>query len=66
MTDHPIIENMERYGIPDGSEDVCPTCPECGQEAENFYKTADGYIVGCENCITKVDAWEEKARLLFA
>ena len=35
-----------------------PVCPVCGEEADEFYKNKDGEIVGCFNCITKVDAWE--------
>lgn len=36
-----------------------PECPVCGEETDTYYKNKDGEIVGCDNCITAVDAWEE-------
>lgn len=36
-----------------------PTCPVCGAEVDAYLKNIDGDIVGCENCVTDVDAWEE-------
>lgn len=54
--DHPAIREAERYGEPD---ELFPICPVCGEEADTFYKTDYGNIVGCDNCITKVDAWDE-------
>lgn len=35
-----------------------PKCPECGHETDRFYK-CDGDIIGCDNCVKEVDAWEE-------
>lgn len=35
-----------------------PSCPVCGEECGYYYK-AEGEIVGCENCVTKIDAYEE-------
>lgn len=29
-----------------------PMCPVCGADAKYNYIDFDGYIVGCENCIT--------------
>ena len=40
---------MEHYEI---------TCPECGAEAEVFYRDKSGYIVGCEECIDKLMYYE--------
>lgn len=37
-----------------------PICPVCGKETDTFYKDKDGDIVGCDECIQSVDAWEEK------
>lgn len=37
-----------------------PICPVCGRETDTFYKDKDGDIVGCDECIRSVDAWEEK------
>jgi uncharacterized Zn finger protein len=34
-------------------------CPICGEEAEEFFASKfDGKIVGCENCVGTVEAWE--------
>lgn len=37
-----------------------PVCPVCGEETDTYYKNENGEIVGCDNCITAVDAWEER------
>lgn len=37
-----------------------PICPVCGEETDTYYKNENGEIVGCDNCITAVDAWEER------
>ena len=58
--DHPEIENALRTGYPHGEPDY-PHCPICDFEAETFYKDSMGDVIGCENCITEVDAWEETA-----
>lgn len=36
-----------------------PVCPVCGEECESIYKDRWGNICGCENCVEKMDAWEE-------
>lgn len=36
-----------------------PECPVCGEETDTYYKNENGEIVGCDNCNTAVDAWEE-------
>ena len=35
-----------------------PECPVCGKKAETFYVSANYEVVGCEYCITKIDADE--------
>lgn len=35
-----------------------PRCPECDRETDKFYKR-DGEVIGCDNCVKSVDAWEE-------
>ena len=57
--DHPIIQNMERTGYPDGKEPTYPHCPICDGETDTFYKNKDGDIIGCDECVKTVDAWEE-------
>lgn len=61
VPDHPVIQNMERTGYPDGKEPKCPRCPMCDEETDTFYKTIGAEIVGCDNCIKAVDAWDETA-----
>ena len=37
-----------------------PRCPVCGDECAIIYKQGNE-VLGCENCITQGDAWEEPA-----
>ena len=37
-----------------------PRCPICGDECTIIYKQGNE-VLGCENCITQGDAWEEPA-----
>lgn len=56
--DNPVIRNMVRTGYPDGKEPAYPRCPVCGEECETIYKDRERDIVGCDNCLNSVDAWE--------
>ena len=56
MTDD-VKARVERDGMP--GYDVYPICPVCGLQCDTFYKDNDGDIVGCDQCITATDAWEE-------
>lgn len=57
IPDHPVIQNMERTGYPDGKEPDYPTCPACAtSECTEIYKDLYGDIIGCENCIQRKDA----------
>ena len=58
IPDHPIIQNMERTGYPDGKEPPAPRCPVCGEEADTFFRDREHAIVGCDNCLHTVDAWD--------
>ena len=58
IPDHPVIRNMERTGYPDGKEPEYPRCPICGEECETIYKSKDYDIVGCDECIRSIDAWD--------
>lgn len=40
-------------------DEPLPRCPVCGAETDTFYKNEDGGIVGCDECIRAVDAWDE-------
>lgn len=37
-----------------------PICPCCGEECETLYLDRAGFIVGCENCMETLDAWERR------
>lgn len=37
-----------------------PRCPVCGDECIIIYKKGNE-VLGCENCITQNDSWEELA-----
>lgn len=58
IPDHPVIANMERTGHPDGREPKPPRCPVCDKEFETLYKDRYGDVVGCDCCMTTVDAWD--------
>jgi len=51
--------------IPEPSSDPpdykVPRCPVCGEETDTFLKDNYGDIIGCDECITIVDAWEASA-----
>lgn len=58
IPDHPVIRNMERTGYPDGREPRLPKCPVCEAETDTFYRNKDLDIVGCDECVCTVDAWD--------
>ncbi len=58
IPDHPVIQNMERTGYPDGKEPAYPHCPVCGEECETVYIDRTGDCVGCDICMNTKDAWE--------
>ena len=39
-------------------EPPTPVCPICGGECDTYFKR-DGEIVGCDQCISACNAWEE-------
>ena len=59
IPDHPVIQNCERTGWPDGKEPARPVCPVCGNECETVYKGLFDVIEGCDVCLRAEDAWEE-------
>ena len=58
IPDHPVIQNMERTGYPDGKEPPEIRCPVCGWDSEEFYVAKDGTIVGCDCCIRTKQYYE--------
>ena len=58
LRDHPVVENLLRTGYPDGKEPEEIRCPVCGEDAEHFYVTKTGTVVGCECCLISKPYWE--------
>lgn len=56
ILDHPDIRRAEATGYPEKEREY-PICPVCGAGTDTFYK-CDEEIVGCDECVTAVDAWE--------
>lgn len=56
--EHPVITRTMVEGYPHG-EPTYPHCPVCGEEVDTFFRDRYGDIVGCEECLSKVDAWQE-------
>lgn len=55
--DHPVIQNMERTGYPDGKEPKMPTCPVCGEPCHTVYTNIYGdEIFACNGCVSVSDA----------
>lgn len=59
VPDHPVIRNMERTGYPKAKEPEYPHCPVCGAECETVFTNEDLEIIGCNECVSSKDAWEE-------
>lgn len=60
IPDDPIIQSMERTGFPPWIDpDKVPRCPVCGEECTTVYKDLYGEILGCDECLTERDAWDE-------
>ena len=59
IPDAPWIREAERFGMPESEALICPCC---GKEAENFFLDSNDDIIGCDECIRMVDAfeWHEK------
>ena len=60
MIDDPIIRSIERTGYPPVyRQNTEPICPVCGARCSTVYKNAEDLIVGCEECVSPHDAWDE-------
>lgn len=57
--EHPDISRMNKYGTLTKDEEKPVFCPICKKECETFYKGFDNEIVGCDMCVSTVDAYEE-------
>lgn len=58
IPDHPVIANMMRTGYPDGKEPPEYCCPVCGAECETIYTDSCREPVGCDVCLSAVDAYD--------
>ena len=58
IPDDPRIREAEMYGMPPYDDDPEPTCPICGKECETIYTNVDGDAVGCDECLTLLEAYE--------
>lgn len=47
------------YPEPPGEPENIPHCIICGKECGTIYRNRDFEVVGCEECITAYDAWED-------
>ena len=57
IADAPDIRRTEATGWP--VEARWPVCPVCGAEGCGvFYRDGAGEILGCEDCVAELDAWE--------
>lgn len=55
--EHPDITRMNTYGTLSTEDEKPVICPVCGKECESFYKYKYE-IIGCDMCVSKVDAYE--------
>jgi len=57
-----LYDVLRPYALPDRPLDPPepkePICPLCGKACDIVYKEPGGDIVGCDNCLRAVDAWE--------
>ena len=53
-----IDEYKENHDIHEGAEEPCGVdrCPVCGSDECEVYALRDGEIVGCDQCLVRVDA----------
>lgn len=56
LSDHSAIRQAEMDGTP---EYTGPHCPVCGEACELVYRSG-GEVLGCDFCVTTMDAWEEE------
>ena len=55
------LHDMPEPPLDPPEETDVPVCPVCGEETDTFYKNSLGDVIGCDMCVSAVDAWEETA-----
>ena len=53
IPDAPWIREAERDGMPHPDPVYCPVCRE---RCETIYKKDPWLVIGCENCVRRIDA----------
>lgn len=61
IPDAPDIRHAMETGYAPWVDNREPRCPVCGESCDTIYRNAEGDIVGCNECLTAYDAWEELA-----
>lgn len=56
--DHPDVARALATGYPNGKTQQYPVCPVCGEDCETMYKDWYGRYIGCNVCVSTVDAWD--------
>lgn len=56
--DNPIVQSLERTGLPPWQDDKEPVCPICGEPCDTIYFNNCGEAVGCDVCVEARDAWD--------
>lgn len=46
------------HDYPEPPEVKVPVCPVCGEECDTLYRDNSGSVVGCDNCVDALDAWD--------
>ena len=59
--EHPAIARLMATGYV--NEHDMPVCPMCGAETDTFYTNSERDIIGCDECVHIVDAWEHKSEV---
>lgn len=49
---------VREYWLDPPADPTRPVCPECGEECDVLYMDASGKIVGCDQCLTEIDAYD--------
>lgn len=55
LPDAPWVRDAELNGMPQADDFVCPIC---GAEAPDEFYLIGGDVVGCSECVQRVDGWD--------
>lgn len=56
--EHPDISRVQQTGLWPDDDGFRPECPVCKQECQTVYVTSEGFVVGCNRCIERKDAYD--------